>query len=59
MSYSKKILELEKIKKEIENNDDLDKTIELYSDALKVYNELKNKLDEIENKFIDLSSSDE
>ncbi len=59
MKYSKKIEELNKLKMEIENSDDLDETIELYSKSLKVYGDLKKKLDEIETKFEKMKGEDE
>ncbi len=54
MKYSKKIEQLNNLKNEIENSDDIDKTIELYSEALKVYSELKKSLEQIESKFEEL-----
>ncbi len=59
MKYSNKIEELNKLKSEIENSDDLDKTIELYSKSLKVYGDLKKKLDEIETKFEKMKGENE
>ncbi len=59
MNYSKKIEELNKLKNKIENSDDLDKTIDLYSEALKVYGELKNSLEKIETKLQELRDVNE
>ncbi len=59
MNYSEKIEELNKLKMQIEASKDLDKTIELYSESIKIYKELKDQLDEIESKFEELSQINE
>lgn len=49
--YSKKILRLEEIEKKLQESRDLDKSLELYKEALELYAELENYYKKIEEDF--------
>ncbi len=55
MNYNEKMERLEEIRKELEFGTDLEKSLLLYEESLKLYRELREDLKKMEERFDELS----